>query len=133
MLLIDDASSDDSAEVGRELAASDSRITVRRHEVNKGHIATYNEGLIGWSTADYYRAVVGRRHAGAWLFEPGCRIMNSQPQISGWCTGAPFTSNRRAELPRIRSTEMVLTRSGQEPSGWNADAEPDTTSSRRPR
>src|ERR1700754_2370869 len=53
VLVIDDASSDETASVGRDLARSDGRVTFRRHESNKGHIATYNEGLIGWSTADY--------------------------------------------------------------------------------
>ena len=53
ILIIDDCSSDDTSAVGRELAVSDPRVTFRRHESNKGHIATYNEGLIGWSTADY--------------------------------------------------------------------------------
>jgi glycosyltransferase involved in cell wall biosynthesis len=53
VLVIDDASSDATSEVGRELEASDGRVKFRRHEINRGHIATYNEGLIGWSTADY--------------------------------------------------------------------------------
>jgi glycosyltransferase involved in cell wall biosynthesis len=53
VLVIDDSSSDNTAEVGRELAADSDVVEFRRHEVNKGHIATYNEGLLGWSTADY--------------------------------------------------------------------------------
>jgi glycosyltransferase involved in cell wall biosynthesis len=44
-LVIDDASSDDTAEVGRELAEADHRVEFFRHPENKGHIATYNEGL----------------------------------------------------------------------------------------
>lgn len=53
VLIIDDCSSDDSALVGQRLASEDSRVEFRRHEQNKGHIATYNEGLIGWAKADY--------------------------------------------------------------------------------
>ncbi len=53
VLIIDDCSSDDSAVVGQRLADADPRVEFRRHEVNKGHIATYNEGLIGWAKADY--------------------------------------------------------------------------------
>jgi len=52
VLVIDDASSDDTAEVGEKLATSDNRVEFRRHVVNKGHIATYNEG-IEWTSADY--------------------------------------------------------------------------------
>ena len=44
LIVIDDASSDGSAEVMRSLAADD-RIHPIRHSVNRGHIATYNEGL----------------------------------------------------------------------------------------
>ncbi len=53
VLIIDDASPDDSAEVARKLAAQDSRIEVRVHETNKRHIATYNEGLLEWADGDY--------------------------------------------------------------------------------
>ncbi len=52
VLIIDDASPDNTAEVAAELAKEDSRVTVFRHSTNKGHIATYNEG-IEWVSADY--------------------------------------------------------------------------------
>jgi Glycosyl transferase family 2 len=52
-LVIDDCSTDDSPDVARRLAERDSRIEFRRHGVNHGHIATYNEGLLGWAEADY--------------------------------------------------------------------------------
>jgi len=45
VLVIDDASPDNSAAVARGLAEADSRVTVIEHRQNKGHIATYNEGL----------------------------------------------------------------------------------------
>jgi cellulose synthase/poly-beta-1,6-N-acetylglucosamine synthase-like glycosyltransferase len=53
VLIIDDTSSDDTPEVGLRLAAMDSRVKFRRHEQNRGHIATYNEGLLEWATAKY--------------------------------------------------------------------------------
>src|SRR5580658_4239604 len=53
VLVIDDASSDDTPVIGRELENCNRTVKFERHEVNKGHIATYNEGLLGWSTADY--------------------------------------------------------------------------------
>jgi glycosyltransferase involved in cell wall biosynthesis len=52
VLIIDDASPDDTAEVAAELAATDDRVTWRRHQTNRGHICTYNEGL-EWASADY--------------------------------------------------------------------------------
>ena len=53
VLIIDDASPDDSADVARRLAAEDPRVEVRVHERNAGHIATYNEGLLEWADGDY--------------------------------------------------------------------------------
>jgi hypothetical protein len=52
LLIIDDASPDNTAEVAADLVRKDSRVTFVRHSVNKGHIATYNEG-IEWVSADY--------------------------------------------------------------------------------
>lgn len=45
VLVVDDASPDGSVEVARDLAAADGRVTVIEHAVNRGHIATYNDGL----------------------------------------------------------------------------------------
>src|SRR5262249_18685153 len=53
VLIIDDASPDDSADVARRLAAQDERVEVRVHAENKGHIATYNEGLLEWADGKY--------------------------------------------------------------------------------
>jgi glycosyltransferase involved in cell wall biosynthesis len=53
VLVIDDASSDETPQIGHEIAAASSAVEFRRHEVNTGHIATYNEGLLGWSRAEY--------------------------------------------------------------------------------
>lgn len=53
MLILDDASPDDTPAVAAVLAAEDSRVSCRRHASNRGHIATYNEGL-DWASADYF-------------------------------------------------------------------------------
>ena len=45
VLIVDDASPDGSDAVAHRLAAEDPRVRVIAHETNKGHIATYNEGL----------------------------------------------------------------------------------------
>jgi glycosyltransferase involved in cell wall biosynthesis len=53
VLIIDDASTDDSAEVAQKIAANDERIEVAIHPVNKGNLRTYNEGIIDWADSDY--------------------------------------------------------------------------------
>jgi glycosyltransferase involved in cell wall biosynthesis len=53
VLILDDASTDDSADVARDIAASDDRVSVEVHRSNRGHIATYNEGLLSWASGDY--------------------------------------------------------------------------------
>lgn len=53
VLIIDDASPDDSAEVARKIAAREPRVELIVHQANKGNIATYNEGLLEWADGDY--------------------------------------------------------------------------------
>lgn len=45
VIIVDDASTDDSVEVARAIAARDSRVTVVEHSRNRGHIVTFNDGL----------------------------------------------------------------------------------------
>lgn len=53
VLVIDDCSTDGSGEIAEAVAASDSRVELIRHDTNRGHIATYNEGLLGWAEREY--------------------------------------------------------------------------------
>src|SRR5271166_3335342 len=53
VLILDDCSLDNTEEVGRQLAMEDPRVEFRRHAANRGHIATYNEGLLEWASGDY--------------------------------------------------------------------------------
>ena len=52
VLIIDDASTDDSADVARQIAAERPRVELLVHAANRGHLATYNEGL-DWADGDY--------------------------------------------------------------------------------
>jgi GT2 family glycosyltransferase len=45
IIIIDDNSSDDTSAIAEKLSREDPRIRFVRHEVRKGHIATYNEGI----------------------------------------------------------------------------------------
>ena len=100
VLVIDDASSDDTPVVGRELAAADSRVTFRRHETNRGHIATYNEGLIGWSTADYTVLLSADDLLTRGCLSRAVSIMNAAPSI-GMVYGCTIHFECEADLPEI--------------------------------
>src|SRR5262249_7020123 len=52
LLVIDDASPDQTEEVAKEFAKRDSRVEFYRHTANQGAVATFNDGL-GWATGEY--------------------------------------------------------------------------------
>jgi glycosyltransferase involved in cell wall biosynthesis len=99
VLIIDDASPDNTYEVATELARSDSRIVVLRHTSNRGHIATYNEG-IEWATADYFLLL----SADDWLL-PGAlaradAVLSHYPDVVLTC-GHALLSNPNSPAPAI--------------------------------
>ncbi|WP_165435169.1 glycosyltransferase [Bradyrhizobium sp. Leo121] len=80
VLIIDDASSDNSLSVARKLARDDSRVTVVAHEQNKGHIGTYNEG-IAWASADYFLLLSADDLLVAGALERAVEVMDKNPDI----------------------------------------------------
>lgn len=86
VLIIDDASPDNTAEVGAALAARDSRVEFRRHPVNQGHIATYNEGLIDWATSEYSLLLSADDMLVRGALGRAVRLMDQNPQL-GFCYG----------------------------------------------
>jgi glycosyltransferase involved in cell wall biosynthesis len=100
VLIIDDASPDGSAEVVSRLAAQDSRIRAICHDTNRGHIATYNEGL-AQARGDYVVLLSADD-----LLTPGClyratSLMEAHPSVGltyGFCLDI-----RNGELPPART------------------------------
>lgn len=45
VIIVDDASPDGSGEIAAQLASTDDRVSLIRHEENRGHLATYNDGF----------------------------------------------------------------------------------------
>jgi glycosyltransferase involved in cell wall biosynthesis len=131
VMVIDDASSDDSQEIGRELAAADTRVEFRRHDVNKGHIATYNEGLLEWSTADYVVLLSADDMLAPSCLSRAVRVMESDKKI-GMVYGRAIHFEREAELPRIDTRDFGYTRwsgfewlEGRCRAGYNVIASPE--------
>jgi hypothetical protein len=80
VLIIDDASTDDSASIAKKLAEADPRVTVIAHARNKGHIGTYNEG-IAWASADYFLLLSADDLLVPGALERAVEIMDVNPDI----------------------------------------------------
>jgi glycosyltransferase involved in cell wall biosynthesis len=105
VLIIDDASSDDSVELAHRLAARDPRVEVLAHATNKGHIATYNEG-IAWARAEYATLLSADDLLAPMALARAIAVMESNPQV-GFVAGklAHFTdeADLADELERART------------------------------
>jgi glycosyltransferase involved in cell wall biosynthesis len=90
VLILDDASPDNTEEIGTELEREDSRVTFLRHLTNKGHIATYNEG-IEWVSADYLLLLSADDYLLPGALSQSTEFMDLHPEVG-------FTFGRIFEL-----------------------------------
>ena len=105
VLIIDDASPDNTAEVAVELAKEDSRVTFLRHTTNKGHIATYNEG-IEWVSADYMLLLSADDYLLPGALSRSAKLMDTHPEIGFtygqavdlWGDGATIQTNTAVQI-----------------------------------
>ena len=81
ILIIDDTSQDDSADVGRALAEEHPNVTFRHHEINKGHIATYNEGLLDWADGEYVTLLSADDMLTAGALGRAVALMEEHPRV----------------------------------------------------
>ncbi len=88
VLIIDDASPDDSFVVAKRLAAQDSRVEARQHEVNLGHIPTYNEGLLEWADGEYCVLISADDLLAPGALMRATDLMNRHPSV-GFVYGHP--------------------------------------------
>jgi glycosyltransferase involved in cell wall biosynthesis len=87
VLIIDDASPDSTSDIADHLAKSDSRVTFFRHNANKGHIATYNEG-IDWASADYMLILSADDYLLPGALSRSIRFMDGHPDVGLVCGNA---------------------------------------------
>jgi glycosyltransferase involved in cell wall biosynthesis len=102
VLIIDDASPDDSAERARELAATDPRIQVAVHPENRGHIATYNEGLLDWADGDYCVLLSADDRLVPGALARAAALLDAHPEV-GFCYGHPLRFQHGTALPAART------------------------------
>lgn len=80
VLIIDDASSDDSVSVAQRLAHADRRVSVISHPQNWGHISTYNQG-IDWASSDYFLLLSADDLLVPGALERAAEVMDADPDI----------------------------------------------------
>lgn len=81
VLIIDDASPDNTAEIAAELAKSDSRVHFLKHLSNQGHIRTYNEGL-EWASSDYLLLLSADDYLLPGALLRAVELMDANPEVS---------------------------------------------------
>jgi glycosyltransferase involved in cell wall biosynthesis len=102
VLIIDDASGDGSADVARDIAATDSRVEVIEHKVNAGHIATYNEGLLDWCDADYASLLSADDVLTPGALRRAAELLDQYPS-TGFAYGRSLRFTDSASLPHART------------------------------
>ena len=81
VLILDDASPDETPEVAAGLIRQDSRVAYVRHERTKGHIATYNAG-IDWISSDYYLLLSADDHLLPGALSRAATLLDESPHMS---------------------------------------------------
>jgi glycosyltransferase involved in cell wall biosynthesis len=105
VIVVDDASTDNSLEIALALAEQDSRVTVVAHEQNRGHIATFNESL--WLAAGDFVVKLDSDDMltpGALL--RGAQVLQAWPNV-GLVYGNPLTFE--TEPPQARTAVTGIT------------------------
>jgi hypothetical protein len=101
VLILDDASTDDTPEVAAKLAV-DPRLEYVRHVRNRGHIRTYNEG-IDWADGDFVVLLSADDLLTPGSLRRAAEIMTADPDVAFvYGRAVPFVSGQPLPRPRIR-------------------------------
>jgi glycosyltransferase involved in cell wall biosynthesis len=101
VIIIDDASTDDSEVVGSRLANQYPQVRLIRHRTNMGHIATYNEGL-RQVDSDYVVLLSADDMLAAGSLQRAAALMDAYPGV-GMVYGHPqnFATTPEVQMPRL--------------------------------
>jgi hypothetical protein len=99
VLIIDDASPDNTTEVAAALASEDPRVSFIRHIENRGHIDTYNEGLLGWASAEYSLLLSADDHLLPDALSRAADLMDAYPKVGFTFGNAIELSDSGNEIP----------------------------------
>ena len=104
-LVLDDTSKDDTPAVAEGLRTRYPGLEYRRHEINAGHIATYNEGLLGWARAPYVLLLSPDDLLAPGALKRAVEPMERNPDIGMVCGIALLfeTADDIARAPKLKS------------------------------
>jgi glycosyltransferase involved in cell wall biosynthesis len=105
VLVVDDASTDDSAQMARRLAA-DPRVSLLEHLDNRGHIATYNEGLAK-ATGEYVVLLSADDLLAPGSLARATALMEAHPEVS-FVYGFSRSFQERTPAPRTRERPWTV-------------------------
>lgn len=108
VLIINDASPDNTDDVAKELVRSDPRVDYRRHTSNQGLIATANEG-IGWASADYMLLLSADDYLLPGALSRSVDLMDGHPSVA-FTFGGAVALDERGERSRLRAGVRPKTR-----------------------
>ncbi len=103
VLIIDDASQDGSAQVARQIAGSDPRVEVVVHQVNRGNLATYNEGILEWADGDYTVVLSADDRLTPGALRRATDLLDAHPGV-GFVYGHPVHFEDGTVPPAARTT-----------------------------
>jgi GT2 family glycosyltransferase len=101
-VIIDNASTDDSADVARAIARRDTRVDVIVHETNMGHVASINEGLEALAASDYLVILAADDMLTPGSLGRAAALLDENPNV-GFCYGHPLHFDHPGPKPPPRT------------------------------
>jgi glycosyltransferase involved in cell wall biosynthesis len=106
IVIVDDASTDGSDRIAKDIADSDERIRLVQHAVNRGHIATYNDGL-AMVRGEYVVLLSADDLLAPGSLERSTRVMAEHPSVGLVYGYAPEFTDAPPVRRRVRAGSAV--------------------------
>lgn len=104
VLIIDNASTDNSLEVAHQLAAEDRRVNVVAHAINLGQHASFNEG-IDWASSDYFMLLCADDLLAPGALARAVSVMEHHPHVNLAYGRALFVTQQES-LPALEQASL---------------------------
>src|ERR1700730_4851898 len=105
ILIIDNASTDNSVETAQDISARDRRIEIRARSRNLGALASFNEG-IDWAESKYFLILCADDFLPEGAFARALPLLESNPEVV-FAYGACVQYRENEGLPAIQTTQSV--------------------------